>query len=433
MKALLCHRTARSWRKRQRGAVAILVGLTLVVLVGFIGLALDGGHLYLTKTELQNAADACALAASFELTPDTSGSISGPAFGRADLAGRYVAQKNRVDFQNTTISGGEIVVEFGESLSTGGTWRTKDAATGNSEFVRCTITRGGIATWFMQVLGFGDQTVAALATASLASGPVNCAIPLGVCAKSLDKFAVNGWGLAYGEWVSGRFSSGGGSTGSYNWIDFDPPYGGVGGEDGLAAQLSGNGYCSLSLIDKVGEPGNLGNAAAKAWNTRFGLYQGSYNIDKNRPDYTGYAYTTKNFTAGSSAIDDYRARGPDRETGRSPYSTSAPGVAAGNTLTGLSVANGYKASTGGQHDGVGTNRRLVVAPIVNCANWEESNHSTPILDWACVLLLTPIASPGDNISMEFRGVTSSSLNSCSTAGIPGGTGSEGTPVPALRQ
>ena len=53
-------------RRDQRGAVAIIVGLTIAVLVGFAGLALDGGRLYVNKTELQNAADACALAASFD-------------------------------------------------------------------------------------------------------------------------------------------------------------------------------------------------------------------------------------------------------------------------------------------------------------------------------------------------------------------------------
>ncbi len=57
-------------RKKQRGAVAIVVALTLVVLIGFAGLALDGGQLqlYVSKTEQQNGADACALAASYELT-----------------------------------------------------------------------------------------------------------------------------------------------------------------------------------------------------------------------------------------------------------------------------------------------------------------------------------------------------------------------------
>lgn len=32
----------------QRGGVAIITGLSMVVLVGFAGLALDGGRLYLT-------------------------------------------------------------------------------------------------------------------------------------------------------------------------------------------------------------------------------------------------------------------------------------------------------------------------------------------------------------------------------------------------
>jgi uncharacterized membrane protein len=76
--------------QRQRGVVAIVVGLMLAVLVGFVGLALDGGHLYLTKTELQNAADACALAASYELTG--SPTIAAAAFNRADAAGRTVAR-----------------------------------------------------------------------------------------------------------------------------------------------------------------------------------------------------------------------------------------------------------------------------------------------------------------------------------------------------
>ena len=46
----------------QRGVTAILVALLLVVLVGFTALAIDIGHLVLARNELQNAADAGALA-----------------------------------------------------------------------------------------------------------------------------------------------------------------------------------------------------------------------------------------------------------------------------------------------------------------------------------------------------------------------------------
>ena len=49
-------------RKKQHGAVAILVGFTLFILIGMLALVIDLGHLYLAKTGLQNGADAAALA-----------------------------------------------------------------------------------------------------------------------------------------------------------------------------------------------------------------------------------------------------------------------------------------------------------------------------------------------------------------------------------
>ena len=61
-----CNREARS---RQGGAVLVLVGISLAVLIGFLGIVIDLGRLFVTKTELQTAMDACALAASAELRP----------------------------------------------------------------------------------------------------------------------------------------------------------------------------------------------------------------------------------------------------------------------------------------------------------------------------------------------------------------------------
>src|ERR1700756_4901499 len=140
-------------RGRQRGAVAIVVGLVIVILVGFVGLALDGGHLYLAKTELQNGADACALAASYDLTGAPL--IPAAAFPRAEAAGRMVGKQNKVDFQGSPITDGNISVTFGTTLAAGGIWTTAGAASPTSKYVRCTITRTGIASYFMGVLGFG--------------------------------------------------------------------------------------------------------------------------------------------------------------------------------------------------------------------------------------------------------------------------------------
>ena len=54
----------RQRQREQRGAVMILFSLTIVVLIGFAGLAIDLGRAFVIKTELQNAMDACALSAA---------------------------------------------------------------------------------------------------------------------------------------------------------------------------------------------------------------------------------------------------------------------------------------------------------------------------------------------------------------------------------
>ena len=56
--------------KQERGAVLVLVALLLLVFVGITALAIDLGHLYVVRNELQNAADAGALAGALNLYND---------------------------------------------------------------------------------------------------------------------------------------------------------------------------------------------------------------------------------------------------------------------------------------------------------------------------------------------------------------------------
>ena len=51
----------------QRGAILPMVGLTLVVVLGFAGLVIDIGGMFVAKTELQSALDSCSLSAAAEL------------------------------------------------------------------------------------------------------------------------------------------------------------------------------------------------------------------------------------------------------------------------------------------------------------------------------------------------------------------------------
>ena len=108
-------------------------------------------------------------------------------------------------------------------------------------------------------------------------------------------------------------------------------------------------------------------------------------------------------------------------------------MAAGNTLTGLSVSNSFNVAShgpGGQLASSGASRRLTVAPIVDCSLWAGS-QTVPILAWACVLMLHPISAPGDVVYMEYIGLSNTPGSPCVTTGLPSGPGTAGPLVPAL--
>ena len=64
-------------RAGQRGQVMVIIALMMVAMVGALGLAIDGGRLYVDRRVLQNAADAAALAACSELQNGTPGGTMG--------------------------------------------------------------------------------------------------------------------------------------------------------------------------------------------------------------------------------------------------------------------------------------------------------------------------------------------------------------------
>lgn len=419
---------------RQHGAVMIMVATAGAVLIGFLGLTIDLGRLFVTKTELQSAMDACSLAAAAELRPGTTPPDL-QAVNRAVNAGILAGNRNKVGFQANAANIGSADILFSDRLSDNtstfpfGYVSSAAANPATARYAMCARSQGGITTWFMQVLeGFlgapsNPKSVGAWATATLLASQTNCAIPVGIC----EKGPAPTYGLTPGMWVSGRFDSGGGSTGSFNWIDFSPP---AGGANELAGLLSGAGQCDLNITTPVGQTGSLGNAAAKAWNSRFGIYQnggGNPNLTNASPDFTGYSYTDVNWPSQSNAYADFDAR----RTARASYGNTVDTVAAGNTITGLSLSNAYHVSThgtDGEHDLKGAQRRVVTAPIVNCAAWAGSQ--TVLIDaWACVLMLHPIGSPGDIVRMEMVGLSTDPGSPCATSGLAGG--SAGPLVPAL--
>lgn len=437
-------------RRGQRGVVAIIVGLSLTAMVGFIGLALDGGRLYLAKTELQNAADACALAASYELTGAPT--IPVASFERAELVGKDVGARHKVLFQGATIAGGDITVSFGTALSGSG-WSAAAGAPGTSKYVRCVIERAGIAPNLMQVLGIGESTVRALATATLAPAQTTCALPMALCARG----AAPSYGYLAGDWVPMGFSQSGGGgnqtanyTGNFRWIDFFPnqqtPGCSGGGAQELACLLAGAGQCSLpeptnaactSSGNANPTPGCVGqngavNSLEKGYNTRFGVYAngGGYNITTSPPDFTGNGFAIENWTLGRNAYAGSVA-------GQTNFRDSRAAHLAITNPAGLNppfFANNDTIATQAQHTTNGADRRLVVLPIVECSNFSSGQHA-PVRAYACVLMLDPYRRQGNNVKtqLEYIGRSNEPGSPCASSGIAGNAISQGPLVPALVQ
>jgi hypothetical protein len=447
-------RPGRHLASRQRGAVALVVGLSLSVLLGALGLALDSGHLYLTRTELQNAADACALAASYELTGAPSIPIA--AFSRAEAAGRTVARRNKVGFQGTDIPDADVDVTFGSALSAGSAWVAAGAASPSAKHVRCTVRRADIAPWFMQVLGAGPKTVNAIATATLSPAQTTCAIPMALCMQPGG--SAPDFGYVKGNWYGLDFSESGGNanySGNFRWIDFDPsattPGCSGGGAQELSCLMAGTGQCSLPAPNAgscttsgtakagagcVGQGGNV-SSMETAYNTRFGLYKGGSGnpqLTTAVPDLTGYAYAWEgsqgNWPPGRNAYAGTSAGTPN-------FSQARAGALATAQAPGLNpsfYANPYTPSTAAQHRAFGADRRRVTMPVIDCSGFTGGQHA-PIRGYACVLLLDPYRKQGNSVKsrVEYLGASGEAGSPCATSGIAGDSASVGPMVPALVQ
>ncbi|NPT60068.1 pilus assembly protein TadG-related protein [Paraburkholderia elongata] len=415
-------------RRGERGVVAIVVALTLAVLIAFAGLALDLGKLYTAKSELSNAADACALAAARDLT-------KAEALATPEAAGISVGEKNRVLLQSenvvlTTNSN----VTFSKQFT--GPYLTKDqfsaADVPSIGFVRCTVNRANISNWFMQVISatLGTSAVAATAVASTTQSQTTCALPVSVCQPPAAS------PFAKGHWLASKVGSNNQLTGNFMWVKYYNPDGSLMTVPEIKALLTSAGQCSLPTIgSKVGATGNI-QSMDGAWNTRFGIYQNPYNSPPDPsaavPDFTGYAYSPVTpFNGGapltSNAFPDFRDQ---RRPGHKPYQ--------GDTASGLSVKGSNPGPQPASYYTNGADRRLALVPVVDCSALIGSQKA-PIQSWACVLMLHPMEKNinqalNGTIYLEYRGDATDPTSPCASQGIPGSTTAGiGPMVPVLVQ
>ena len=398
-------------RRQQRGIYTIMTALVLVVLIGFIGLAIDSSRQQSVHVELQNAADACVLAAVWEL----NGLPDAPA--RATLAGEYVSgQRNYKDFQDTlaTVAGSDVT--FSEKIA--GPFLAAASVTTVPRYVRCTVRANSFVNNFMAVLGIGQSDLSASAIAALQASRSTCSAPIAVCGNRAD----SKFGLST---TTALYNSGLKDSGDLYSADFSSC---TRAESSLSTQMKKNGACNIiTEKDQCTVRPNIPGEFEQAWNTRFGvIHADEVKTPDWVPDLTGYSYPAPEVLPRvGKAVYDPAALGSN------PYAdykaVQAPGrVAFSGTFPGYSkiLSHSELLKLGAP------NRRLIVFPVIDCAGGNNK-----VIGWACGLMLNPVNGSGEtaNYRIQYIGLANASDSPCATAGIPGGGTAIGPLVPTLIQ
>lgn len=412
---MLKHASWPQRQRQQRGAVMILFGLTMVVLIGFAGLAIDLGRFFVIKTELQNAMDACALSAASQLRPglNTAADLTrAVAYGRVFTTGGTTGTevfknsiRNKANFQSTTVNLADSDVTFAKTETFNApTYAPASTVDKDYRYARCELPLGNLPIYFMRVLNllgatFTTQTVSAMAVAKGGAQLCNI-VPAGICQRSGSSSSPP-HGLNVGEWISIGTSI---APGKFGWVDYSAS---AGGSNEVKVLLTADGQCKLPAVGTYAPESGQKTSAEDAWNTRFGIYSNPFQINSIgnwRPDKTGYAYFGEAIgaiTNPNRLIPNWprldTATEPKAYDGIPPATTPTITPAVTNYVNSVSALRQYEqqtsifsgspdistAGTGGDYDIEGRlGRRVVVAPVIDCGTMH-------ITGYACALMLNP--------------------------------------------
>ncbi len=422
--------------RKQGGAILIIVGLALAVLLGMAGLVIDLGTLFVTKTELQSAMDSCALAAVKELDGQAG------ALDRARSAGISAGNAHSVGYQKAQVSIAKSDVTFSEKMPI-------DPGSGsdtNARYARCSHTINGITAYLIKLIGGPSSgAVNAVAVATLDPTQTPCTIPLGLISKGPNAHTPgSSYGYTSGEWVKLRYANKQGEAiepvaGEMGWFNGDTSQSASETKNEMA-----NGYCGDSFGKILRTPGNK-LSVDDAWNSRFGIYKSYSAMSVSPPDYTGYAYTSVNWPSKSNAYSNYQ----EKRNQYKNYADGGDGIDDGDLITGLQIdkTKGYDyLASDSIHESNGKPlRRLALVPVLSASTAPQKHQ---VIDYACMLLLHPVA-PSSSVEepsaeektkgksvdeskdawLEFVSNASSPGSPCGASGFSGGVA--GPLVPTL--
>jgi len=416
--------------KGQRGVVMIMVTVGMVAILAVAGLALDSGHLFLTKTRLQNAVDSAALTAAKVLKSSDS-MVDATAAARATFEENLSAPGNDLIADAYNDGNGDLVltVQYSATLN-------PFTPSATPPFVRVIADSVSLDTWLARVVGV-DQTEA---VASAVSGPVAVTgicdlVPMLACgcepgtpgccdgASDAGCAADSYYGytvpdastdLAMEDVTSVKISAGNNQDigpGNFHLLRLGDNQGGNYIRDALAGATTGlcADYDPVSGEETVdSEPGNKVGPALDGLNARFdgGTFGTGQNQEYVPPDYV--------IQEALEDVSDELVLGDDG-TVQTEDGASAPDLFDYNDYLGAvdgSCGNGETCNLSGEPF-----RRMMVLPIGHCTGLSNGTSSPiSVQGYGCFMLLQR-GSQGNN-GADFFGqfVGSASARGCDVAG-----------------
>lgn len=364
---------------RQRGVVVVLTAVALLSLVAMTGLALDGGHILLSKTRLQNIVDATALSAAKAL--DQSNNTQNATDAAIDAFTRNVNAPGNGEIQAAYDSNEiNLEIEFSNTLSPFVPGSPPEI------FVRIKVLDLSLQPWLIQVTGFTNKRVGATAV----SGPSPtlssniCSIaPVMMCGykdTDLTDDLIYGYPLKKSVVLKhGSNQESAVGPGNFQLIRMGDGQGGSVIRDGTAG-----GYdpeSCLSTGDSVEtEPGNTVGPVVQGFNTRFGQYNGPVSAEEYPPD-----FETEAPDPSLRLNDDGKIEFSD---GEEPYTI-------GNMSFSYDDYVDRYESYSGLIDPLKYHRRILTVPVGDCTGTTSGQGDVEIFGFMCVYLIQPVVQKGN--------------------------------------
>lgn len=402
-------------RHKQQGAVLVLVTVAMLALLAMAGLALDGGHLLLNKTRLQNAVDAAALSAArimADFPDDTSVSVVHSAAEAAALA-TFTSNLGLADNgelnESYANSGSPLIVEFSTTLN------PFAPAASALPYVRVRAEDLQLDIWLLQVVGLAEKPVSASAVAGpIGLNATNCdVLPILACGCDSDGSRTplnpdddcveSGTYFGYPDDGDSNIDSiddvsviklaGGSGTdvgpGNFRLLRLD----GTGGAD-LRDALSGvANQCASIGADSAAdtEPGNKSGPTGQGLNTRLGLYQGPIDSSEAPADVVSYTHINGSVPAGPTPQSDNRLVLDGFDEQGKPVVLRADGT---TSIDGIFDYQDYLNEYASNYpvcEGDACKRRELVLPIGDCTGTTSgTSEDVYIYSVGCFFLLQDV-------------------------------------------